>query len=84
MLWQVCGAISIAIFTFATWIGFVPLKGEEGFNPKQCEHRIKGWINRVILKRLHCNWAINSRYALTKISLGIAAGLGIASIFLAN
>jgi len=82
MVPHILGAISIAIFAFATWIGFVPLKGEEGFNPEQCEHRIKGWVNRVILQRLHCNWAINTPYALTKILIVFAALIGIISIFL--
>lgn len=82
MLSHVFGAISIAIFAFATWIGFVRLD-KEGFNPNQWENRLKEWTNRIF-KRLHCNWPINTPYALTKILLGLAALLGILSIFLPN
>ena len=82
MLSHVLGAISIAIFAFATWIGFVRLD-KEGFNPDQWENRLKRWTNKIF-QRLHWNWPINTPYALTKILLGFAALLGILSIFLPN
>jgi hypothetical protein len=80
MLPRILGAISIAISAFAAWIGFVPLDIER-FNRKQWENRLKEWTNRIF-KRLHWEWPVNTPYALTKILLGIAALLGILSIFL--
>lgn len=77
---QILGAISIAVFTFAAWIGFVPLD-KESYNPKQWENRLKERANTVC-RKLNWKWPINTPYALTKILIGVAAVLGIIAIFL--
>lgn len=79
---QVLGAISIAIFAFATWIGFVRLDREE-FNPNQWENRLKEQTNKAFQK-LHWGWPIYTPYALTKILIGVATVLGIIAIFLSS
>ena len=79
---HILGAISIAIFAFATWIGFVRLD-KEGFNPNLWENTLKERTNRIF-RKVHWEWPINTPYALTKILLGIATLFGIISIFLPN
>jgi len=85
---QILGAISIAIFAFATWIGFVPLDKEASdpnlrFNPNSPENRLKERANKVFQK-VHWDWPIKTPYALTKILIGVATVLGIIAIFLSN
>ena len=75
---KICAGISLFIFAVAAWIGFVELK-----DTNRWENRLKDWTNRRIFKKIKWNWAVNNRFALTKIGLIIGLGLGITSIILA-
>ena len=77
MVPRICALISLLILVAATWIGFVDLH-----NPRQKENILKDRLN-VIFINLKWNWAVNNRFALTKIGLIIGLGLGITSIVLA-
>lgn len=77
MVPKICAVISLVIFAIATWIGFVELD-----NPNRWENKLKARLN-VIFIRLKWNWAVDNRFALTKIGLIIGFGLGITSIVLA-
>ena len=77
MVPKICALISLLIFVAATWIGFVELH-----NPNQWENKLKDRLN-VIFINLKWSWAVNNRFALTKIGLIIGLGLGITSILLA-
>jgi hypothetical protein len=75
---KICAGISLSIFAFATWLGFVEPK-----DTSRWENGMKDWLNRKIFLRVKWNWAVDNPYALTKIGIVIGFALGLASIALA-